>query len=597
MITAMMTALQDSSHPLGNYTGSTWRLLLAGLGLLAAMFCPVAAAAQPWADASATTDDPVLATFDGGVVHLSDVQREIRFLGKDERRYRQHEGMALADQWRDWSHRIALRQIALPLAEAEGLSDDPWLREKARQAARDWALDRWRQRCYGLPLVMPDDEALAAELEGEAKTVPPRLRLSHIFLAAEGEDAVSRAVEQLGQWRAQIQDIETFRDYAERLSDSKSAVKGGNLGFLRQGWLPKEAEDILYGLPEGAISEPIVLRGGVHLFFVEKNEPARVMSRQRDINKLRSLKRRQALDACRRERLPESTLQPRGDGTDNGAPVEAVASELRVAEWRLSRQLLQRIYGRPAEELTVTAQRLREREALYQLLLSLGALEPEEELYLKDLEANNLLGALIQSRRGAELVEPGLEALRAHYEAHPDNFKTALLLSLWVAVRQVPEGQDPIAFLASYEALAADLASGRKAWADLAADPPTGLRVERLESVRAFEVGTRFTPLLLSQLAPLAVGSTTGVIQDAADFFIVQITDRQEPRRQSFAEVEEKLRRQVIKKRQSLASAAVVAELLESANFQWTEQGLAHLNRLSSEGSLSSLNVSSGNGR
>lgn len=538
--------------------------------------------AQPWADAPETPDDPVLATFDGGMVRLSDVQREIRFLRKDERRFRQHEGMGLADQWRDWIHRVALRRIALPLAEAAGLTDDPWLREKARQAARDWALDRWRQRCYGLPLVLPDDEELASELPGEAKTVPPRLRLSHLFLAAEGDEALRRASEQLRVWRSEIKDLETFKRYAEDHSDSKSALKGGTLGFLRQGWLPKEAEEILYTLPAGSISEPIALRGGVHIFFVERNEPAQVMPKQREIDKLRNVKRKERLDACREQRLAESAVGAEATATGAGQePTSLDDGVLTVGQWTLSAELLQRIYGRSDEAPSLTGQRLREREALYQLLLANQGLEPEERLYLDSLEANNVLGALIQSRRDTGL-EPDVQELRAYYEARPDSFKTALAFSLWLAVAQVPEGHDPIAFLDAYEALAADLAAGRKTWPEVAAEASQGWKVERLERVHAFEVGTRYSPFLVSQLAPLPAGSFTGVIQDAADFYIVQVTDRQAPQRKSFAEVEAQLRRRLIKERQSQASAKLVAELLESAHFQWTDWGSNHLRRLSS---------------
>ena len=509
----------------------------------------------------------VLAVFEGGEVHLRDVLREMRFLPKDERRYRSAQGTPMAQQWRDWVHREALRRITQERMATESWDDDPWLREKARQAARDWGLSIWRQRCYGLPFEEPNDAALLAQLPSEAKMTPARLRLSHIFLRAEGDPEVEEATRRLESWRQDINDLETFHRMAKERSESQSARKDGKLGFLRQGWLPKTVEDVLYALPEGSISPPLAGRGGVHLFFVEKNEPARPMPRDQELRRLRGKVRHEALEGCRQQRLREAE------------PPAAVADPA-VGSWNLSTALAERIYGRPNTSLEETTQRLVEREALYQWALANEQFEDDERRRLDDLELNNFLGALVQRDRRPFVVEPTDSEVRGLYDGRPDAFKTPLRLSLWVVRAQVPEGADPLEFLRRMETLASSLAEGAQRWAALEKETSGSFQVERWDGLPAMDVSSRTSPFLMSQLAPLPEGSTTEVIQDGADFFIVHVAKRQEPTRKPFEEVKAQLRRGLMKERNRQASEKAVQLLLEGAQLRWTEEGLEHLEQV-----------------
>lgn len=512
-------------------------------------------------------DDPVLATFQGGEVRLGDVEREIRFLPKDERRYRAAQGTPMAQQWRDWVHREALRRITEGRMTSETWDDDPWLREKARQSARDWALGIWRQRCYGLPFEEPSEAALLAQLPGEAKVSPARLRLSHIFLRAEGVEAVSEASRQLETWRDEVSDLDAFRRLARERSDSQSARKDGKLGYLRQGWLPKAVEEVLYALPEGAMSPPVAVRGGVHLFFVEKNEPARPMPRHRELRQLRAKLRLEALEGCRQQRLQE-------------AKPSTASAETVVGPWSLSSSLVERIYGKPGTSLEETTLRLVEREALYQWALANAQLEDGERRRLYDLELNNFLGALVQRERVPFVVEPTENEVRALYDARPDAFKTPLRLSLQVVRGQVPEGADPLEFLRQLETLASDLEEGNQSWSDLAANSPSYLHVEQWDDLPAMDISSRASPFLMSQLASLPEGHTTDVIQDDADFYIVHLAQRQDPARKPFEAVEAQLRRGLMKDRNRQASERAVQQLLEQAEFGWTTEGLSHLEQM-----------------
>lgn len=529
----------------------------------------------PSHEVTSTSDDIVLAVFEGGVVRRSDVEREIRFLPKDERRFRQAQGRPQAEQWRDWTRRVALRQVAMQRMGAEPWGADPWLREKARQAARDWGLQRWRARCYGLPYEDPGDEELLAKLPPEGKESPARLRLSHIFLAADGNDAVQEAEERLRSWRREISDLSSFRRLAKERSESQSALKDGKLGYLRKGWLPKAAEEVLYALPEGSISEPIVLRGGVHLFFVEKNEPAKIMPRDRELRRLRAQIRHESLQACRGRRLAQDPVPE--------TATDLLGAAIRVGSWSLSRDLVERIYGRPNETLEAVARRLWERETLYQQALATEQFDASERRRLDDLQANNYFGALVKTERAQYVQEPTAEDVEAAYRSRPDAFKSPLRMSLWVATSQVSDGEDPLAFLRRYETLAAQLADGSQRWPDLAAAPPPGVAIEHFDDIAVMDLGGKTSPFLMSHVAPLDAGNTTGVLQDGEHFYIVHILERRSPTRRPLADVEEQIRRRLMKERHRQASAQAMTALLEASQFSWTAEGLAHLESLAAK--------------
>ena len=50
-----------------------------------------------------------------------------------------------------------------------------------------------------------------------------------------------------------------------KFSDSPSAAKGGNLGWVNQGKLPEKLETVILGLKEGEISDAILLNDGYYI--------------------------------------------------------------------------------------------------------------------------------------------------------------------------------------------------------------------------------------------------------------------------------------------------------------------------------------------
>ena len=66
-----------------------------------------------------------------------------------------------------------------------------------------------------------------------------------------------------------------FEDVAMKYSDDKeSAVKGGDLGYVIKGMLPKELDDQAFALPLGEVSKPISTQFGYHLVRVDEKRIA-----------------------------------------------------------------------------------------------------------------------------------------------------------------------------------------------------------------------------------------------------------------------------------------------------------------------------------
>lgn len=96
---------------------------------------------------------------------------------------------------------------------------------------------------------------------------------SHILIAAapdaEEERAEARAL--LEELRERIQAGESFAELAQEYSDDPgSARAGGDLGEVERGMMVEPFEDALFALDEGALSEPVETRFGVHLIRLDR---------------------------------------------------------------------------------------------------------------------------------------------------------------------------------------------------------------------------------------------------------------------------------------------------------------------------------------
>jgi parvulin-like peptidyl-prolyl isomerase len=110
-------------------------------------------------------------------------------------------------------------------------------------------------------------------------TTPPRLRLSLILLkvvpSAPGE-AWREAEREAEQLRRKLDSGADFAALARLHSGDASAESGGDLGFIHEGMLSRDAQAAVDPLKVGQVSAPVVLLQGVALFRVEERQAAKV---------------------------------------------------------------------------------------------------------------------------------------------------------------------------------------------------------------------------------------------------------------------------------------------------------------------------------
>lgn len=111
------------------------------------------------------------------------------------------------------------------------------------------------------------DEALA-EFEGNRDK--PEYRVAEIFLPVESSDQeedVRRLSERMVQ---QIRSGADFSAIARQFSRSRSALNGGDIGWIRAGQSDPEIDQVLIALKPGQVSDPIRTLSGVYIVALQE---------------------------------------------------------------------------------------------------------------------------------------------------------------------------------------------------------------------------------------------------------------------------------------------------------------------------------------
>lgn len=104
------------------------------------------------------------------------------------------------------------------------------------------------------------------------------IKVSHILLSApqEADPAVkNEALKKAQSLRQAIIDGRDFADAAKEHSASEEAKEsGGDLGFLRKGYMPAAFDNVAFTLQPGELSQPVATRFGYHIIKVTDRKPA-----------------------------------------------------------------------------------------------------------------------------------------------------------------------------------------------------------------------------------------------------------------------------------------------------------------------------------
>lgn len=505
--------------------------------------------------------DPVLATFDGGAVHASDVAREARFVRAAEKRYRDAVGMSEEEKTRDWTRRIALRHMAASVAVREGWANDPEVAARARKEARDWLLSRWWETCYGEGMPTIDENALRASLIGQEVVLPDRMRLSHFFRRADTPEAMTAAKNELAALRETLADLETFQARAREGSDGQTAWKGGALGVVRKGTFPEVLWQALWPLAEGALSEPIPGPGGVHLFFVERHLPASARDSEVKVSKARKAQETALRDSCRGRRLEEAASR-------------FPAVDRNGATWVGPARFVSGVDG-SGQDLEKARRAWIEDEQLYQLAVAEGAFEEAEIARLWDLEHDLVVGTLMRRRQAAEVEEPDEAALRARLAAEPERYRQRERRAVEVLRAALPLGDgDPLAFFGRVDAAVDEVRAGDRSWSSLAEAVPVAT-LESWPPLDLLALASRLGPPVFERVKNLMPGEISDPLQDGDAVVVVAVGAREPGRPMTFEEARERLRERELAKRRKAVSAATVETLLAGFHFALTAEGRA----------------------
>jgi parvulin-like peptidyl-prolyl isomerase len=104
-----------------------------------------------------------------------------------------------------------------------------------------------------------------------------RIRLRHILIKFDNNDSISKskALERAKSIRDRLLKGEDFEEVAVKESDDKeSAKRGGDVGYVVKGMLPKNMEDVAFKLCPGEISDIIENDIGYHILQVSEKKIA-----------------------------------------------------------------------------------------------------------------------------------------------------------------------------------------------------------------------------------------------------------------------------------------------------------------------------------
>lgn len=102
------------------------------------------------------------------------------------------------------------------------------------------------------------------------------VKVSHIMIKVEenaGAEEKGQAREKLEKIRSEIMKGKDFAESAKEHSQDGYAQKGGDLGFIQKGYMPREFEDAAFSLEKGQVSGIVETKHGYHIIKLIDRKP------------------------------------------------------------------------------------------------------------------------------------------------------------------------------------------------------------------------------------------------------------------------------------------------------------------------------------
>lgn len=150
-------------------------------------------------------------------------------------------------------------------------------------------------------------------------------RVAHILLKTSGRSE-AEAIAKLNEIKARADKGEAFAALAKEFSeDAGTRARGGDLGFITEGTLPKPLDDAARNLVKGAVSAPVESDAGVHLLYladVIKTEPPKFEDEKESI--------RVRLQKDRAAKAFVTASEKLADATFNAPDLATIARDMKL---------------------------------------------------------------------------------------------------------------------------------------------------------------------------------------------------------------------------------------------------------------------------
>jgi parvulin-like peptidyl-prolyl isomerase len=430
------------------------------------------------------------------------------------------------------------------------------------------------------------EEEILALFEERRETLqrPASLTLWNLFRRHRNTEKPEDTTAFLLEIKARVEAGETFQSLARQFSDSETRLRDGLVGRVSEGDLPARLEEIAFDLDTGQVSQPIPVRGGAVLLYIRDPQPRA----EPEFNDMRQMLRAELQAESFRDRVRErleGEELPRGSTVlEDDALVTMVATGegseivLEIGDQQLSvtelREMARFSDGQPSagqrEILTRIYHELVESERLYLDILTADdplatAARDEAVDHLREETVGALLTEALEQAVAAR-VDGDAEALRQYFEDNEHHYQSRLRfrLRLW----SQPFGPDPPAQLAAMERARESLTTDERTLDDVVdelAGEIQDLGWRELDSLS--ELPGKAQSLLL-QTDP---GGYTVPYQQDEVLYLIELTERSEPKRLAYDEVAGQVRDDYIMRFGQRLTREVMEIRLTEADFQFFE--------------------------
>jgi peptidyl-prolyl cis-trans isomerase C len=118
------------------------------------------------------------------------------------------------------------------------------------------------------------------DADPESFSTAETVRVRHVLIAVDrraGTEEKQQARQRAEEIREEIVAGGDFSALATAHSDCKTAPEGGDLGYIKRGYMPAAFDEVAFSLEEDSVSEVVETKFGYHVIKAVDRQPARVV--------------------------------------------------------------------------------------------------------------------------------------------------------------------------------------------------------------------------------------------------------------------------------------------------------------------------------